>query len=173
MVSNAERCKAYAELHREELTIKRHEYYLKNRDSFLSKRKEYYQNNREQISEYQKEYRKKNKPDKKRIRDPEKRKVYSKRARTKLWLDAIAFFGPCACCGESTREFLSVDHINGNGGEHRRKEGRAARGFEILKTLRMAGWPEESKKEYRLLCHNCNQAIGHFGYCPHQKENYD
>ena len=30
-----------------------------------------------------------------------------------------------------------------------------------------AGFP---KDKYRLLCHNCNQSMGWYGYCPHQKE---
>ena len=29
----------------------------------------------------------------------------------------------CACCGESAYEFLAIDHMNGNGQEHRREIG--------------------------------------------------
>jgi len=85
----------------------------------------------------------------------------------KVWKEAFVFFGPCACCGENELEFLSLDHINGNGAEER---GRGISGIQILERLRREGWPEEAKKEYRLLCYNCNFTIGHYGYCPHHPE---
>ena len=68
----------------------------------------------------------------------------------------------CACCGEKHLEFLSIDHINGGGAEHRRQLKEAT----IYRWLKRNGYPEG----YRVLCHNCNQALGHYGYCPHQKE---
>ena len=63
----------------------------------------------------------------------------------------------CACCGESRYEFLSIDHINGGGRQHRKT---------VTKTCRWLvkqGFP----KGYRVLCHNCNQALGFYGLCPH------
>lgn len=67
--------------------------------------------------------------------------------------------GACACCGESIYEFLSIDHANGGGTKHR-KSG-------ISKICR---WLIKNKfpPEFRVLCHNCNQAIGFHGTCPHQ-----
>lgn len=66
----------------------------------------------------------------------------------------------CACCGIAHLEFLSVDHIHGGGAKQRR----------TIKTrwwewLRKAGYPSG----FRVLCHNCNQSIGLYGYCPHQQ----
>jgi hypothetical protein len=29
---------------------------------------------------------------------------------------------------------------------------------------------ENFPPEYRVLCHNCNQSHGWYGYCPHEKE---
>lgn len=69
--------------------------------------------------------------------------------------------GKCACCGETTFEFLAIDHINGGGGEHRRKIGKS----ETVKWLIKNNYPEG----FQVLCHNCNLAKGFYGECPHQK----
>ena len=66
----------------------------------------------------------------------------------------------CACCGEVMMEFLSIDHVNGGGGKHRKEIGSA----NVYRWLRRQGYPDG----FRVLCHNCNQAMGNFGYCPHQ-----
>lgn len=69
--------------------------------------------------------------------------------------------GKCACCGEITDEFLSIDHINGDGHKHRKQINRASVYYWLIKN----DFPEG----FRILCHNCNQAMGIYGYCPHQK----
>jgi hypothetical protein len=69
----------------------------------------------------------------------------------------------CECCGEMEYEFLSVDHIHGNGPEHRR-QGIASKRF--YKWLKDNGYPEG----YRVLCMNCNFATGVHGHCPHQQK---
>lgn len=64
----------------------------------------------------------------------------------------------CVCCGESNVRFLTIDHINDDGAEHRR-----AIGSNIYKTIVKAKFPNK----YRILCHNCNS--GRFfngGLCP-------
>jgi hypothetical protein len=65
----------------------------------------------------------------------------------------------CACCGEAFAEFLSLDHIAGGGRQHR-------------KTIATRWWEwiirNKFPDTFRVLCHNCNQAIGVYGYCPHQ-----
>jgi hypothetical protein len=65
----------------------------------------------------------------------------------------------CDCCGEGTYEFLSIDHVNGDGGAHRKQIGRGS----LYTWLKRNDWPSG----FRVLCHNCNQAIGHYGVCPH------
>lgn len=68
----------------------------------------------------------------------------------------------CACCGVTNLEFLSLDHINGGGRQHR-------------KTVKIRWWEWLRKNKYpegfRVLCHNCNQSIGIYGYCPHQTDD--
>jgi hypothetical protein len=68
----------------------------------------------------------------------------------------------CACCGERHIEFLCVDHVNGGGNRHRKEIGGGSRTF--LWLIRQ-GFPAG----FRVLCHNCNSAIGHYGYCPHSR----
>lgn len=67
----------------------------------------------------------------------------------------------CACCGEKIIEFLSIDHIDGGGTQHRSKIGKGYIYFWIKKNNFPSG--------FRVLCHNCNQAIGMYGKCPHDK----
>ena len=76
--------------------------------------------------------------------------------------------GVCVCCGESTPEFLGIDHIFSDGGKERR-ELRISGSGTYLK-LRRDGFP---KDRYQLLCHNCNQAQGYYKMCPHEKERLD
>ncbi len=71
----------------------------------------------------------------------------------------------CACCGETEMAFLTLDHINDDGAEHR----KALRGAVMFyQHLRKAGCPNEPP--LRVLCWNCNcgrRANG--GTCPHEK----
>lgn len=72
--------------------------------------------------------------------------------------------GKCACCGVANLEFLAIDHINGGGRKHRREALKGQQGGYYLYR-----WLIENKypKGFRVLCHNCNQSFGMFGYCPH------
>lgn len=73
-----------------------------------------------------------------------------------------AYGGKCICCGENNYIFLSIDHIDGSGAEHRKllDGGRSTYTF-----LKKQGFP---KGNYQLLCFNCNFAKHAIGICPHQ-----
>jgi len=60
--------------------------------------------------------------------------------------------GKCIICGEDRWEFLTVDHVNGNGSRHRKLLGNRS-GTVFYAWLKQQGWP---KDDYRLLCFNCN-----------------
>jgi hypothetical protein len=91
----------------------------------------------------------------------------AKRYSTKLRVEVLRHYGQaCSCCGESTQEFLCIDHIKGGGGKHRNEIGS---GYCFYLWLRSSGYPDG----YRVLCHNCNMAIGFYGYCPHDKYQID
>lgn len=91
--------------------------------------------------------------------------------RTRMKMRAIraemiaAYGGTCACCGESAREFLTIDHVNGGGSRHSKSLGGGGRA--VLMYLYKLGWPKDG---YRLLCYNCNSGRERFGgVCPHEK----
>lgn len=69
--------------------------------------------------------------------------------------------GECQCCGENTFEFLAIDHVNGGG----RKDRENNSTYQIARRVIKENFPDD----YRILCHNCNQAMGWYGFCPHQK----
>lgn len=86
------------------------------------------------------------------------------------WIVLVHYGGDppkCACCGESHFEFLALDHIKGGGLRHLQSLGfnkrNGGRGRGIYHWLIKNGFPEG----YRVLCHNCNNALGFYGYCPH------
>ena len=70
--------------------------------------------------------------------------------------------GACACCGEDELWFLTIDHPNGGGRAERQRVGTGSRFYRWLKSQ---GLPSE----YRVLCFNCNCAIGMYGQCPHDR----
>lgn len=74
-----------------------------------------------------------------------------------------AYGGMCACCGESNYCFLAIDHINGGGRVHKRELGGSNQS--IYRFLIKNSFPSG----YRVLCHNCNQARGAYGFCPHER----
>ena len=83
--------------------------------------------------------------------------------RRRLRLEVVdGYGGRCACCGEDLVEFLAVDHVAGDGAEHRREIGKGST-YTFLRQIVTDGFPER----YRLLCHNCNSSLGWYGHCPH------
>lgn len=80
-------------------------------------------------------------------------------------IQALVKYGDlsCACCGESTLAFLTLDHIECGGQRHRKSLKKAKGGTHFYGWLKKNNYPEG----YRILCFNCNCAIGAFGECPH------
>lgn len=81
----------------------------------------------------------------------------------KLKLAAFMAYGGahCNCCGETTFEFLTIDHIGGGGNRHRRVIGSG-----ILVWLKHRNYP----KGFQVLCMNCNLGCGDGKECPHRKQ---
>ena len=136
----------YYQVHKEEIKAKKRLRYkriteLDGRAALNKKQREWYSKNIEQQRERAREQRR-----------VEKSKVLTHYSNGEP---------VCACCGEKEVVFLSIDHINGRGGEKTRRSG-----WLLYRKLRQLGYPEG----YRVLCHNCNQAFGILGYCPHEKE---
>lgn len=98
--------------------------------------------------------------------NPERAQAYKERdarRRAQRRREVLDWYGgKCACCGEAQEEFLSMDHVNGGGAQHRR---------EIRKSLPQWLWEQGGPVEgFRILCHNCNQSRGAYGYCPHERD---
>ena len=73
----------------------------------------------------------------------------------------------CACCGETERKFLTLDHINNDGAADRIKIAgkRSAAGFPTYSFLVRKGFPSG----YQVLCMNCNYGKRmNNGVCPHR-----
>ena len=92
----------------------------------------------------------------------------SKKARDKKvrYAALVAYSGrepKCKCCGEPIVEFLTIDHINGGGGEHRRKLSKSSGA--IYRWLRDNSYPPG----FQVLCWNCNVSKGLYGKCPHER----
>jgi hypothetical protein len=76
----------------------------------------------------------------------------------------------CACCGETELDFLTLDHINNDGAEQRRKifgKERTGGGLEFNIWLIKNDFPEG----IQILCYNCNcgKRVNN-GICPHKKK---
>lgn len=84
-----------------------------------------------------------------------------KRSRTKLRNECLEYYGgKCECCGNPNNDILVLDHKNGGGTKHRHQIGG---GTSTLYWIKRNNFPEC----FRILCHNCNAALGLYGYCPH------
>lgn len=76
-----------------------------------------------------------------------------------------AYGSKCKCCGETLKEFLTVDHIKGGGRQHGKQ--LRAENTTITEWLIKNGFPQD---DFRLLCMSCNYSYGRYGYCPHNTE---
>lgn len=101
------------------------------------------------------------------------RKLYMKTYRRRIKQRVLDIYGnSCACCGETRFEFLTLDHINGGGREHRDRYTTDTPG----RSRGRGGWVfylyllKEPMKDLNIqvLCGNCNMAKGQKSVCPHQ-----
>ena len=72
----------------------------------------------------------------------------------------------CACCGETEITFLTIDHIDGSGREHRGKVlgNRSTGGDRFYRWLKKNDFPPG----FQVLCRNCNWGKHIYGKCPHK-----
>jgi hypothetical protein len=133
---------------------------LYQRKWFKTEKGEEYQ---ERKRKYMVEWRKKNR---------EKSKAIQKRSYDKARFEALCHYGgnppKCKCCGEKMIEFLTLDHIDGKGAEHRRlieKEyGWKIGGNQLVFWLKRKNYP----KGFQVLCANCNFGKRTNKECPHK-----
>src|SRR3972149_5072051 len=77
--------------------------------------------------------------------------------------DVLKHYGAkCSCCNEQNPVFLSIDHINNDGGKRRKAYPKE---FNIYRFAKMNNYP----KDLQILCRNCNWGKhANKGICPHQ-----
>ena len=94
----------------------------------------------------------------KRVQDPEARRASGRAWRESVRARVFGHYGStCACCG--TAERLSIDHVNGDGKQHREEvlgEGRAWDSYAFYRWLIRNGFPDG----LQTLCFPCNQSKG-------------
>lgn len=90
------------------------------------------------------------------------------RSNFKIKVEIFNHYGPnCECCGESNLIFLNIDHIDGNGNNHRREVFgvQSGGGTRFYRWLKRQDFPDG----YRVLCFNCNFGAARCGgTCPHK-----
>lgn len=101
----------------------------------------------------------------KHLRKRDERNTASKRHYRKLQDIVFSNYGnKCACCGEAEPTFLSIDHVNNDGAEHRKKIGI---GHIFYRWIIDHDFPDTMQ----LLCCNCNMGKHrNGGICPHQAD---
>ena len=92
--------------------------------------------------------------------------TYQKAKAQKERLTVIKYYSngkiECNCCGEKIYQFLVIDHMDeryGKGHIHRKSIGR---------TLPIWLIENNFPEGFQILCHNCNNAKGFYGICPHK-----
>lgn len=167
-----ERAKRFRENNRDKINEIAKKYREKNKGKIKIAHKKWQINNKKKVREMQNKWRKENreriaahrrKKYAENINDYREKQLEKHRKLRMMILEHYGGSPPeCACCGESYLEFLTMDHINGGGTKQRKQ----LRGTSFYRWLKKNNYPDE----YRVLCMNCNFALGHSGYCPHQKE---
>lgn len=101
----------------------------------------------------------------------ENERQWTKEYRAQLRDETFAAYGGyvCACCGETERSFLTIDHINNDGAKFRKNVlgNRGFAGYHTYRWLRANGYPQDG---LQVLCMNCQQGKKlNGGICPHQR----
>lgn len=157
----------------------------KNAEKVAAYQKEWHTKNREHLQAQGRRWRSENREillPKKRAwgmadlqKNPAKYRAFYQRDRVKILLKAkqrqqnqrrlcIEHYGGwiCTCCGETTPEFLTIDHIKGGGTAERKRSGEQRH---LYLRLIAAKFPPG----FQVLCYNCNCSKGAYGQCPHQR----
>ena len=92
-----------------------------------------------------------------------RQRKYKNRYRRRLKRKVLAYYSrgipTCANCGNTYIEFLQLDHVDGNGEEHRnqlggtRSKGNRWTSWRIYALVKKQSYPED----YQTLCQGCNQ----------------
>jgi len=129
------------------------QYQRDNRGKVAARMRTYRHDNREEIAQIGRTY-------KQEYHEELLRKDAARKAALKL-LVFQAYGMACSCCKTSVLIHLTIDHIDGNGGTHRRNIGRKG-GSSFYQWLVKNNYPVG----YQAMCFNCNFAKHILGCCP-------
>lgn len=114
-----------------------------NHDRINGYNREYYEKNRDKIRKQKRETMRRL-----RAKNPEHYRKQTREAKNILREKLFELYGnECAICGFTDKRALTLDHINNNGNEERRRIGERG----VWRRARDNYLPEE----YRILCMNC------------------
>lgn len=144
-------------------------YREKNREKFNQRMRDWREANREKSRQHSREWRNR------RLRNGTAEEITAiriaesaktKKAQDRCREEVFAAYGgwQCACCGETEKLFLSIDHIKNNGAAERRAGLYKGGGSAFYAWLRKENFPPG----YQVLCMNCQ--VGkhkNSGVCPH------
>jgi hypothetical protein len=123
-------------------------YRARNREAMREMNRRYQHENREVLAERRRVAREQQ-TEEQRARKRERERVYAASLRIRLRQQIIErFSGKCARCGFADWRALQVDHVNGGGSDHRKRQSWKIYYQAIL---------EDTDGLYQLLCANCNQ----------------
>lgn len=101
--------------------------------------------------------------------NPKRALILKKRVNYKRKLELLKHYSDslipmCACkgCGLTSIEFLTLDHINGDGAIHRKITSTGQGGSKFYKWVKDNNFPSG----LQILCMNCNMAKGNKKECP-------
>jgi hypothetical protein len=154
----------------------KHEEYLRHRDDYIRRAKKWQKKNPEKckynsnkrrayMKDYMDSYYKDNKE-----KVLSLVKQSSKKRGMEIKLQVLTHYSngrpKCACCGEMILKFLTIDHIN-NDGQEERKRLKLNGGMKFYRWLIKNNYPES----YQVLCMNCNWGKSqNNGVCPHKDD---
>lgn len=96
---------------------------------------------------------------------PFRRNIFKGSKKSEFWNIVLSGYGQrCNCCGETTRLFLQLDHVNNDGNLEKRINGKRLKTEDILRKAIRNNFPSC----YQILCANCNHGKErNGGVCPH------
>ena len=120
------------------------EYYLQNKAQRIAYQKKYYSENSELIKLKNSEYNKKNYQ-----KHLKEKQDYQKKHWNNIKIRTMTAIGELLCskCGYDDIRALHIDHLNGNGTQHRKS---------FTSNKKFMAYVEMNPKEFQILCANCN-----------------
>jgi 5-methylcytosine-specific restriction endonuclease McrA len=143
-------------------------YYSEHREQLLPKMIErtkiWAKKNKDYVNKYSRELRRKQIENEGKSRNSLASKLNRQRNKKEV-IEKMG--GKCTCCGETEIDFLTMDHVNNDGAQHRRDAKIGKRGGgDIWRYVRDNNYPPD----FQILCFNCNYSkfLGG-GTCAHKR----